>query len=187
VTNKQERVYLASLRKQKVPVGDGHLQDYFWMIEERCMAKMLEFDGVDPHLIVQILEKPAAKKTRAEKQSKKGKSAGANLRNPTGKKVVTSVNALGKRVRAYKLKIRAARKEDVTGDPSYVELMEYADCQKLEKELVAERPADQSALTQFFAIGKKKKNIDAVANSESMEEQEEAEDGEEVDDGEEEK
>jgi hypothetical protein len=161
---------------------------------------MLEFEGIDPNLILEAIEKPAGKKTRAEKQNEKGKSVAAAVRNPCGKKVVASVHALGMRVRTYKVKIRMARKDDSVGDPCNVELMEYADYQKLEKQLLAERPADQSALTQFFPTGKKKKDsavADAVANAEPMEEQEQADDaaeeqeqeqeqaddGEDVDDG----
>ena len=151
------------------------------------MAKMLVFEGIDPNLIFEAIEKPSGKKTRAEKLAEKGKSVAAAVRNPSSKKVVASVHALGMRVRTYKVKIREARKDESTGDPCNVELIEYEDYLKLEKQLLAERPADQSALTQFFPAGKKKKDsvgADAAANEAMEEAEEKAEVQEEAADGE---
>jgi hypothetical protein len=174
VVLKTERDYFAVLHSQKIPPSDRHLQALFQDLENRCMAKMLVFEGIDPNLIFEAIEKPSGKKTRAEKLAEKGKSVAAAVRNPSSKKVVASVHALGMRVRTYKIKIREARKDESTGDPCNVELIEYEDYLKLEKQMLAERPADQSALTQFFPVGKKKKKKDS-ASADAEVEQEEAE------------
>jgi hypothetical protein len=147
VCSEEDRKYLSEPWPHgKVP--DRKFTDFCMAMQQRCLEKLLEFEGCDPTLLKEN-DKPASQKTRSDKA------------NPLGKQVVASVNAMGKRVHAFKVKIRAVSGlEKVGRDETDTPLMEYSEFAKLEKEAAeGSRPANQTAISNFFkGTGKKSKN-----------------------------
>jgi hypothetical protein len=120
VCTKEDRKYLSEPWPDS-KFADRKFGDFSMEMQQRCLDKLLEFEGCDL-TVLKNKDKPASQMTRAGKV------------NPLGKQVVASVNAMGKRVHAFKDKIRAVSGlEKVDRDEADTPLMEYFEFARLEK------------------------------------------------------
>jgi hypothetical protein len=152
VCTKEDQKYLSeSWPDSKFP--DCKFGDFCMEMQQRCLEKLLEFEGCDS-TVFKDKDKPASQMTRADKV------------NPLGKQVVASVNAMGKRVHAFKVKIHAVSGlEKVGRDETDTPLMECSDFARLQKLAVeGSRPANQTAISNFFK-GKGKKKVSGESDA----------------------